>query len=133
MHCLGQGLPDKLKQQSRNLPLAIRDVEVFAGKILVRVIAGRDFCGPRAPWMLSRSFTELPIGRTSHKMALSLHVLFLTLCGPALCFSASPSHHTLFHFVPSDFPSFQLRDLRIILPAGQSQRVPTQLSAGPLW
>jgi len=49
VHCLEQGLPDKLKQQSRNLHLVIRDTKVFAGKILAKVVAGRDFSGPRAP------------------------------------------------------------------------------------
>lgn len=63
VHCLGQGPPDKLKQQSRNLHLVIRDMEEFAGKILARVVAGRDFSGPRAPWCfpeVSRAFMSFP-------------------------------------------------------------------------
>lgn len=65
VHCLVQGLLDKLKQQSRNLHSAIRDVEMFAGEVLARVDAGHTLMATElhSAFLVSQSFTELPTGR----------------------------------------------------------------------
>lgn len=124
VHCLVQGLLDRLKQQSRNLS-AIGDVEMFAGEVLARVDAGHTLMAIElhSAFLVSQSFTELPTGIASLGVALNLHMSSLTLHLPTVFLSALISSCTRplcnFHSFPSNLSDFQLWDLY-------------QLSVGPL-